>query len=112
MEFKLSTAKYAIAIFTILGIAGLLYTSNLLQTVIAQNKSNSNNTGTEKKDVGSLQQLKSLTKGNQELLANKSSVSNTSITGMSKESSAGKPNMTKETGQNQNQSTPSKPGQK
>jgi hypothetical protein len=112
MKVNLSTAKYAIAIMTILAIAGLLYSSNLLHVATAQNKSNSNNTGTQKKDIGSQQQLKSLTKGNQELLANQSKVSNSSIAGISKESSMGKPNMTKESGEYQKQSTPSKSGQK
>ena len=108
MKFNSSTAKYAIAIFTILGIAGLLYHSNVLQSVTAQNKSNSNHTGTQNKDIGTQQQLKNLTKGNQELIANKSSISNSSITDISKESSVGKPNMTKETGQKQNQSISNK----
>ncbi|MER5174639.1 MAG: hypothetical protein ABJB76_09815 [Candidatus Nitrosocosmicus sp.] len=97
----MNSAKYTIAILTILGISGLLYASSFLQFGIAQNNSGGNNAGSQKKDVTSQQDLKNLTKGNQELLANSSSISNSSVTGMSKESSVGKPNMTKETGQSQ-----------
>ncbi len=100
MIFKMNGAKYTIAILAILGISGLLYASSFLQFGIAQNNSG-NNAGSQKKDVGSQQDLKNLTKGNQELFANSSSISNSSVSGISKESSVGKPNMTKETGQSQ-----------
>ncbi|MDQ6724058.1 MAG: hypothetical protein M3Z01_07325 [Thermoproteota archaeon] len=110
MRFKKNEVKYTIAILTILGVSGLLYASSFLQFGVAQNNSGGNNTGSQKKDVTSVQDLNKLTKGNQELLANSSSISNSSLsTGLGKESSTGKPNMTKESGQSaQNQSGQSK----
>ena len=42
MKFKMNRTKYAIAIFTILGISGLLYASSFLQYGVAQNQSNGN----------------------------------------------------------------------
>ncbi len=110
MKFKMNRVKYTIAIFTILGISGLLYASSFLQFGIAQNKSDGNKATSQKNDVGSIKALQNLTKGNQELLANKSSISNSSISGISKESLTTKPNMSnviiknQSGGQNQSQS--------
>ena len=114
MRFNNRTAKYTIALFIILGISGLLYTSSFLQYGITQNKTGNTTAGSKQKDIGNMQQLQSLTKGNQQLLANSSSVSDDSLTKLSKESSTSKPNMTKETGQSQdggqNQSASSQSG--
>ena len=37
MRFKMNVAKHTIAIFIIVGISGLLYTSSFLPSVFAQN---------------------------------------------------------------------------
>jgi hypothetical protein len=94
MKFKMNHTKYAIAIFTILGIAGLLYASSFMQYGVAQNQSNGNKAASQKNDVGSVKELQNLTKGNQELLKNSSNISNSSVGGISKESLTTKPNMT------------------
>jgi hypothetical protein len=105
MKFKMNHTKYAIAIFTILGIAGLLYASSFMQYGVAQNQSNGNKAASQKNDIGSVKDLQNLTKGNQELLKNSSSISNnSSIAGMSKESLTTKPNMSNVSIKNQSQS--------
>jgi hypothetical protein len=104
MKFKMNRTKYAIAIFTILGISGLLYASSFMQYGVAQNQSNANNATSQKKDVGSIKDLQNLTKGNQELLKNSSNISNSSVAGISKESLTTKPNMSNAKIQNQSQS--------
>jgi hypothetical protein len=115
MKFNFSTAKYTIAIFTILGISTLLYTSSFMQYGIAQNKSSSSSASSQKpKDIGTQQQLKSLTQGNQQILANNSKISNSSLSKIGSESATppptqGKPvpksqpnpTATQSTGQNQ-----------
>ena len=104
MKFKMNRTKYAIAIFTILGIAGLLYASSFMQYGVAQNQSNGNKAASQKNDIGSVKDLQNLTKGNQELLKNSSNISNSSVAGMSKESLTTKPNMSNVSIKNQSQS--------
>jgi hypothetical protein len=105
MKFKMNRTKYTIAIFTILGIAGMLYASSLMQYGMAQNQSTANNAASQKNDIGSVKDLQNLTKGNQELLKNSSNISNnSSLAGMSKESLTTKPNMSNASIKNQSQS--------
>jgi hypothetical protein len=80
MRFKMNVAKHTIAIFIIVGISGLLYTSSFLPSVFAQNTSG-NGTGTQQQGAGTLEQLQNLTgsKENKELLANNTPISNSSL---------------------------------
>jgi len=80
MRFKMNVAKHTIAIFIIVGISGLLYTSSFLPSVFAQNTSG-NGTGTQQQGAGTLEQLQNLTgsKENKDLLANNTPISNSSL---------------------------------
>jgi hypothetical protein len=80
MRFKMNVAKHTIAIFIIVGISGLLYTSSFLPSVFAQNTSNSG-TGSQQQGAGTLEELQNLTgsKGNKDLLANNTPISNSSL---------------------------------
>jgi hypothetical protein len=111
MKFKFSTAKYTIAIFTILGISALLYTSSFMQYGLAQNKSSSTPASSQKKDIGTLQQLKSLTQGNQQMLANNSKISNSSLSKLGEEHKTPPPTQGKPVPKSQPNPTASQAGQ-
>ena len=80
MRFKMNVAKHTIAIFIIVGISGLLYTSSFLPSAFAQNTTNSG-TGSQQQGAGTFKELQNLTgsKGNKDLLANNTSISNSSL---------------------------------
>ncbi len=80
MRFKMNVAKHTIAIFIIVGISGLLYTSSFLPSVFAQNTTNTGN-GSQQQGAGTFEELQNLTgsKGNKDLLANNTSISNSSL---------------------------------
>jgi hypothetical protein len=78
MRFKMNVAKHTIAVFIIVGISGLLYTSSFLPSVFAQNTPN-NGTGSQQPGIGTLKELQNLTQGNKELLANNTPISNSSL---------------------------------
>jgi hypothetical protein len=109
MRFKMNVAKYIVAIFTIVGISGLLYTSSFLPSVFAQGSAG-NNTGSQQQGIGTFEELQNLTQGNQQLLANNTSISNSSLSsGMELEQDTDQPNATaaaNETDQQQLQHTP------
>ena len=80
MRFKMNVAKHTIAIFIIVGISGLLYTSSFLPSAFAQNTTNSG-TGSQQQGAGTFKELQNLTgsKGNKDLLANNTPISNSSL---------------------------------
>ena len=80
MRFKMNVAKHTIAIFIIVGISGLLYTSSFLPSVFAQNTTNTG-TGSQQQGAGTFEELQNLTgsKGNKDLLANNTPISNSSL---------------------------------
>ncbi len=87
-------AKYILAIFTIVGISGLLYTSSFLPSVFAQNTP-SDSTGSQQQGVGTFEELENLTQGNQDLLSNGSDISNASLSsGLELEQDTDQPNAT------------------
>ncbi|MEJ7641649.1 MAG: hypothetical protein WKF36_05570, partial [Candidatus Nitrosocosmicus sp.] len=98
MRFKMNVAKYVVAIFTIVGISGLLYTSSFLPSVFAQGAADSNTgsqqqQGSQQQGVGTFEELQNLTQGNQELLANNSDISNASLSsGLELEQDTDQPN--------------------
>jgi hypothetical protein len=85
MRFKMNVAKHTIAIFIIVGISGLLYTSSFLPSVFAQNTPNngtgSQQQGSQQQGAGTFEQLQNLTgsKENKDLLANNTPISNSSL---------------------------------
>jgi hypothetical protein len=94
MRFKMNVAKYIVAIFTIVGISGLLYTSSFLPSAFAQNASDSA-TGSQQQGVGTFEELQNLTQGNEDLLANNSDISNASMSsGLELEQDTDQPNAT------------------
>ncbi len=104
MRFKMNVAKYIVAIFTIVGISGLLYTSIFLPSVFAQNTPDGD-TGAQQQGgqeqsaqqpgAGTFEELQNLTQGNKDLLANNSAISNTSLsTGLELEQDTDQPNAT------------------
>jgi hypothetical protein len=105
MRFKMNVAKYVVAIFTIVGISGLLYTSSFLPSVLAQGAAD-NNTGSQQQQpsqqqqgsqqegVGTFEELQNLT-GNEDILANNTDISNASLSsGMELEQDTDQPNAT------------------
>ena len=115
----MNVAKYIVAIFTIVGISGLLYTSSFLPSVLAQNTPASN-TGSQQQGaqqqnspqsgIGTFEELQNLTQGNKDLLANNSDISNSSLSsGLELEQDTDQPNATaaaNETDQKQAGHTP------
>ncbi|MGN6349799.1 MAG: hypothetical protein ACTHLL_08645 [Candidatus Nitrosocosmicus sp.] len=110
MNFNLKNTKYAIAIFAVFAISGLLYTSSALQYGFAQSNSSSgggsaaqsssggSSTGEQQKnDIGSASQLHNLTgAGTEKILSNNTSISSSSLSKIGNESktpppSEGKP---------------------
>jgi hypothetical protein len=84
MRFKMNVVTYIVAIFAVVGISGLLYTSSFLPSTFAQNASDSANTGSQQQnssqsDIGTIGELQNLTQGNQQMLANNTSISNSSL---------------------------------
>src|SRR5436853_408137 len=92
MNFNIKSMKYAVAIFTVFAISGLLYTSSITQYGFAQNNSSSNSSGSgsqgnsssggsssgQKNDVGTAAEMHNLTgAGTQKILSNNSKISNT-----------------------------------
>ena len=94
MNFTKKSMKYAVAIFTVFAISGLLYTSSITQYGFAQNNSSSNSGSSgsgsqgnsssggsssgQKNDVGTAAELHNLTgAGTQKILSNNSKISNT-----------------------------------
>jgi hypothetical protein len=127
MNFNIKSMKYAVAIFTVFAISGLLYTSSITQYGFAQNNSSSNSSsssggsasqgssgnassGGQQNDIGSIKELQNATGSNQNMLGNNTSISSSSLGKLGNESSMDKPNMTKQTG-SQNQSSSSGAGQ-
>src|SRR3954447_9475126 len=114
MNFTKKSMKYAVVIFTVFAISGLLYTSSIIQYGFAQNNSSSNSSGSsgsgsqgnsssggsssgQKNDIGTAAELHNLTgAGTQKILSNNSKISNTGgLSKLGNESSMDKPNMTK-----------------
>src|SRR3954467_3340586 len=114
MNFTKKSMKYAVAIFTVFAISGLLYTSSITQYGFAQNNSSSNSSSSggsgsqgnstgggsssgQKNDVGTAAEMHNLTgAGTQKILSNNSKISNTGgLSKLGNESSMDKPNMTK-----------------
>src|SRR3954467_6923813 len=114
MNFTKKSMKYAVAIFTVFAISGLLYTSSITQYGFAQNNSSSNSSSSggsgsqgnstgggsssgQKNDVGTAAEMHNLTgAGTQKILSNNSKISNSGgLTKLGNESSMDKPNMTK-----------------
>jgi hypothetical protein len=102
MRFKMNVAKYIVAIFTIVGISGLLYTSSFLPSVFAQGAADTQQQqpsqqqqGSQQEGVGTFEELQNLTQGNEDLLANNSDISNTSLSsGLELEQDTDQPNAT------------------
>ena len=96
----MNVAKYIVAIFTIVGISGLLYTSSFLPSILAQNTPDSDTgsqqgQGSQQQGVGTFEELQNLTQGNEDLLANNSDISNTSLSsGLELEQDTDQPNAT------------------
>ena len=100
MNFNINNTKYAIAIFAVFAIVGLLYTSSVLQYGLAQSNSsngggnaaqsssgNSSSAGQQKNDIGSASQLHNLTgAGTQHILSNNTSISSSSLSKLGNES--------------------------
>src|SRR5919107_5260058 len=106
MRFKMNVVTYIVAIFAIVGISGLLYTSSFLPSTFAQNASDSASTGSQQQQnssqsgIGTIGELQNLTQGNQQMLANNTSISNSSLSsGLELEQDTDQPaaNATKET---------------
>ena len=83
MRFKMNVSKHTIAIFLIVGISGLLYTSSFLPSAFAQNTPNtdtgSQQQGSQQPGAGTFEELQNLTQGNKDLLANNTPISNSSL---------------------------------
>src|SRR6476660_1421589 len=96
MNFNKKSMKYAVAIFTVFAISGLLYTSSITQYGFAQNNSSSNNsssnsgsgsqgnsssgesTSGQQNGIGTAAEMHNLTgAGTQQILSNNSKISNT-----------------------------------
>ncbi len=91
----MNVAKYIVAIFTIVGISGLLYTSSFLPSVLAQNASYSDPSDLNQRGVGTFEELQNLTQGNEDLLANGTDISNASMSsGLELEQDTDQPNAT------------------
>jgi hypothetical protein len=100
MNFNIKNTKYAIAIFAVFAISGLLYTSSALQYGFAQSNSSSgggsaaqsssgggSTGGQQKNDIGSASQLHNLTgAGTEKILSNNTSISNSSLSKIGNES--------------------------
>ena len=113
MNFTKKSMKYAVTIFTVFAISGLLYTSSITQYGFAQNNSSSNSGSSgsgsqgnsssggsssgQKNDIGTAAELHNLTgAGTQKILSNNSKISNSGgLSKLGNESSMDKPNMTK-----------------
>ncbi len=114
MRFKMYIVKYILAIFTIVGISGLLYTSSFLPSVFAQNtpsestgsqqqgsqqqgsqQQGSQQQGSQQQGIGTFEELRNLTQGNRDLLSNGSDISNASLfSGLELEQDTDQPNAT------------------
>ena len=89
----MNVSKHTIAIFLIVGISGLLYTSSFLPSAFAQNTPNtdtgsqqqgsqqqgSQQQGSQLPGAGTFEELQNLTQGNKDLLANNTPISNSSL---------------------------------
>ena len=96
MNFNKKSMKYAVAIFTVFAISGLLYTSSITQYGFAQNNSSSNSTSSssgsgsqgnsssggsssgQQNGIGTAAEMHNLTgAGTQKILSNSTPISNT-----------------------------------
>src|SRR6476659_4168795 len=91
MNFNKKSMKYAVAIFTVFAISGLLYTSSITQYGFAQNNSSSNSgsgsqgnsssggsSSGQQNGIGTAAEMHNLTgAGTQQILSNNSKISNT-----------------------------------
>src|SRR6476619_3390119 len=85
MNFNKKSMKYAVAIFTVFAISGLLYTSSITQYGFAQNNSSSNsgsgsqgNSSGQQNGIGTAAEMHNLTgAGTQQILSNSTPISNT-----------------------------------
>ncbi len=91
----MNVAKFIVAIFTIVGISGLLYTSSFLPTVLAQGAAQTGPDDFRPGGVGTFEELQNLTQPGRELLTNGTAISNTSLSsGLELEQDTDQPNAT------------------
>ena len=119
MNFNKKSMKYAVAIFTVFAISGLLYTSSITQYGFAQNNSSGNSTsssgsgsqgnsssggssGGQQNGIGTAAEMHNLTgAGTQQILSNNTSISNSSLSKLGNESTTPPPSQGKSTPQSQ-----------
>ena len=96
MNFNIKSMKYAVAIFTVFAISGLLYTSSITQYGFTQNNSSSGGSSGQKNGIGTAAQLHNLTgAGTQKILSNNTKISSSSLSKLGNESSTPPPSQGK-----------------